>query len=114
MNRWDRFSGGTPAGEQADGPPHKCIPQRRLHEIIKHPEAIHDSAKAFPPDKWAVLAVLPRCYPRSRRFNQTAANPLNTWSGRRDSNPRPQPWQGCALPLSYARIFTEHVKALPL
>ncbi len=21
-----------------------------------------------------------------------------TWSGRRDSNPRPQPWQGCALP----------------
>src|SRR4051794_17458160 len=27
------------------------------------------------------------------------------WSGRRDSNPRPQPWQGCALPLSYAREF---------
>jgi uncharacterized protein DUF3768 len=25
------------------------------------------------------------------------------WSGRRDSNPRPQPWQGCALPLSYTR-----------
>ena len=26
------------------------------------------------------------------------------WSGRRDSNPRLQPWQGCALPLSYARF----------
>ena len=26
-----------------------------------------------------------------------------TRSGRWDSNPRPQPWQGCALPLSYAR-----------
>ena len=26
------------------------------------------------------------------------------WSGRWDSNPRPQPWQGCALPLSYARL----------
>ena len=25
-------------------------------------------------------------------------------SGKRDSNPRPQPWQGCALPLSYSRI----------
>ena len=25
------------------------------------------------------------------------------WSGRRDLNPRLQPWQGCALPLSYAR-----------
>ncbi len=30
------------------------------------------------------------------------------WSGRRDSNPRPQPWQGCALPLSYAREPYEH------
>ena len=29
---------------------------------------------------------------------------LSFWSGRRDSNPRLQPWQGCALPLSYARI----------
>ena len=29
---------------------------------------------------------------------------LVLWSGRRDSNPRPQPWQGCALPLSYTRI----------
>src|SRR5258708_17197105 len=29
------------------------------------------------------------------------------WSGRWDSNPRPQPWQGCALPLSYTRIRNE-------
>src|SRR4051794_8136792 len=29
---------------------------------------------------------------------------LRNWSGRWDSNPRPQPWQGCALPLSYARL----------
>ena len=33
------------------------------------------------------------------------------WSGKRDSNPRLQPWQGCTLPLSYSRsndggIFT--------
>ena len=37
---------------------------------------------------------------------QTSALPLGyaaTWSGKRDSNPRPQPWQGCALPLSYFR-----------
>src|SRR5882672_10377343 len=26
-------------------------------------------------------------------------------SGRRDSNPRRQPWQGCTLPLSYSRGF---------
>ena len=27
------------------------------------------------------------------------------WSGRRDSNPRPSPWQGDALPLSHFRIL---------
>jgi hypothetical protein len=27
------------------------------------------------------------------------------WSGKRDLNPRRQPWQGCTLPLSYSRIF---------
>ena len=26
------------------------------------------------------------------------------WSGKRGSNSRPQPWQGCALPLSYSRV----------
>ena len=26
------------------------------------------------------------------------------WSGRRDSNPRPSPWQGDALPLSHSRV----------
>ncbi len=28
----------------------------------------------------------------------------NKWSGRRDSNPRPSPWQGDALPLSHVRV----------
>ena len=27
-----------------------------------------------------------------------------TKSEKRDLNPRPQPWQGCALPLSYSRL----------
>ncbi len=26
------------------------------------------------------------------------------WSGKRDLNPRPSPWQGDALPLSYSRV----------
>lgn len=30
--------------------------------------------------------------------------PREIWSGRRGSNPRPRPWQGRALPLSYTRI----------
>src|SRR5262249_45787535 len=32
---------------------------------------------------------------------------VKNWSGRRDSNPRPRPWQGRALPLSYTRIREE-------
>jgi hypothetical protein len=39
---------------------------------------------------------------------QTSALPLGyaaTESGRRDSNPRPPPWQGGVLPLNYFRIM---------
>ena len=28
------------------------------------------------------------------------------WSGKRDLNPRPSPWQGDALPLSYSRLIS--------
>ena len=42
------------------------------------------------------------------RVLQTHALPLGyaaveKWSGRRDSNPRPRPWQGRILPLNYFR-----------
>ena len=30
------------------------------------------------------------------------------WSGKRDLNPRPSPWQGDALPLSYFRTILNH------
>ncbi len=42
--------------------------------------------------------------------SQTALNPAQIyrgnaeWSGRRDLNSRPSPWQGDALPLSYSRL----------
>ena len=33
------------------------------------------------------------------------------WSGKRDSNPRPLPWQGNALPAElFPRIFQIHLK----
>ena len=35
---------------------------------------------------------------------QSTSDKVATWSGRRDLNPRPSPWQGDALPLSYSRI----------
>ena len=33
------------------------------------------------------------------------------WSGRRDSNPRPPPWQGGVLPLNYFRIKIVKISA---
>ena len=35
---------------------------------------------------------------RTRAGSPEGARTCVFWSGRRDSNPRPQPWQGCALP----------------
>ena len=51
-------------------------------------------------------AVSNEMRPGSRYFTDF---PKKFWSGRRDSNPRPQPWQGCALPLSYARSAASRV-----
>ena len=34
-----------------------------------------------------------------------ANKPVFYWSGRRDLNPRPSPWQGDALPLSHFRKY---------
>ena len=57
------------------------------------------------------LRLGPACVPGKAERPDTRPGDFNNiliflkkrWSGRRDSNPRPQPWQGCALPLSYAR-----------
>jgi Ala-tRNA(Pro) deacylase len=49
------------------------------------------------------------CLLRSRSLSHRAYKTLKNWSGRWDSNPRPRPWQGRALPLSYARIRPIHI-----
>src|SRR5204863_5157313 len=46
-----------------------------------------------------------------RREGNVRAGQERLWSGRRDSNPRPRPWQGRALPLSYTRIRRIHIMA---
>src|SRR2546426_12685406 len=38
-----------------------------------------------------------------RRPENPECGTVRTWSGKRESNPRLQPWQGCTLPLSYSR-----------
>src|SRR5258705_8980001 len=44
----------------------------------------------------------PWCMRRGRRLEKKT----EYWSGKRDLNPRPSPWQGDALPLSYSRAIT--------
>ncbi len=98
------------------------------------------TAELFPHTKyllWRLLAESNRrrwiCNPLHNRFakqpfiliekNKKAAifcGFKNSWSGKRGSNSRPQPWQGCALPLSYSRsvridyykAFSFHVNTL--
>ena len=48
------------------------------------------------------LTLLPQRLPLGH--SPTVVKSAKSWSGRRDSNPRPRPWQGRALPLSYTRI----------
>ena len=43
-----------------------------------------------------------RCDLNEKRASRLA-DPFLFWSGKRDSNSRPQPWEGCTLPLSYSR-----------
>ena len=40
---------------------------------------------------------------KNPRSSLKASKGENIWRGRRDLNPRLQPWQGCTLPLSYSR-----------
>ncbi len=50
-------------------------------------------------------AASPLCHP-ALSLALRRGDPIpgeKNWSGKRDSNSRPQPWQGCALPLSYSR-----------
>jgi hypothetical protein len=59
------------------------------------------------PEKMSFL----RIYPKDNKNTTPRPEPRYSfvWSGRRDSNSRPSPWQGDALPLSYFRIsLTTH------
>ncbi len=75
------------------------------------------TTELFPLIIWRLRAESNRCRWLCRPLhNHFATQPLQKnkkaaiiaaliffWSGKRGSNSRPQPWQGCALPLSYSR-----------
>jgi hypothetical protein len=99
--------------------PSKGVPRQRRGEriaiwnSIESAQAREQAAKTVSVScqKPTPIRVLFACFPASSRDTPHKEKPRKSsrfsaalnWSGRRDSNPRPQPWQGCALPLSYAR-----------
>src|SRR6266550_6906573 len=46
---------------------------------------------------------------RKLKTGSSSFRPHQDWSGRRDLNSRPSPWQGDALPLSYSRFSTRSI-----
>ena len=61
--------------------------------------------------RWAKLAMYAKSAPKGRFYHPDFLEKI--WSGRRDSNPRPQPWQG-PQPI-YARVsFCTLYHAKPL
>ena len=83
-------------------------PHGRYHPPDFKSGASADSATLAYMEPLIELEAAPR-FELGIKVLQTSALPLGyaaiIWSGKRDSNSRPSPWQGDALPLSYSRIW---------
>ena len=95
------------SGKAQPVPPTGIEPVRCFHRGILSPLRL-----PVPPPRQVYMNVIDCNMEAAPRIElgikvlQTSALPLGyaaIWSGKRGSNPRPQPWQGCALPLSYFR-----------
>jgi hypothetical protein len=88
--------------------------QRRDQIALRHGEAGSDhrgrrreltrNGVHYPPSASPLLPRKINDKAAERRPVTSYSNAEKIWSGRRGSNPRPRPWQGRALPLSYTRI----------
>jgi hypothetical protein len=65
--------------------------------------------------KWRRRADLNRCIGvlQTPALTTWLRRPELQWSGRRDSNSRPPPWQGGILPLNYFRSAACYIKMVP-
>src|SRR3712207_3385463 len=69
----------------------------------RHPYS-RRSIEARPPSRSPPLRAAPVPPPPEKQEAPWFPRGPLIWSGKRDLNPRPSPWQGDALPLSYSRI----------
>ena len=71
--------------------------------LVPCPPGEEDLLPAFAPSAQDLIRCAPA--PSLRVKSPSRTNHRNTkWSGKGDLNPRPSPWQGDALPLSYSRV----------
>src|SRR5712691_5337729 len=102
---WVRFNSGAEGGNRTP----TALTDQRILSPLRLP--VPPPRPTRPLDRPRVLEAASGFEPLNRGFADLRLNHLATppshlshiWSGKRDSNPRPQPWQGCALPLSYSR-----------
>jgi hypothetical protein len=66
------------------------------------PLHVHSATPPLGRRRTAVCGGTPKIKKGKRSLDRLRF-PSRIWSGKRGSNSRPQPWQGCALPLSYSR-----------
>ena len=89
-------------------PYHLAIPQCGEPTGIRTPDARLRRPLLYPTELWAQIVERMMRIELTLPAWKAGVLPLNyiriKWSGRRDSNSRPSPWQGDALPLSHFRI----------
>ena len=127
--RPSRVGAPEPAGRPGATAPFSLGSHQRIGVALCHPRTTGVAAGRAPSDPFCSSSLhgllRPHCSlgvarpgnQEARRFEVASAGATTpprltapgpelisrVWSGRWDSNPRLQPWQGCALPLSYAR-----------
>ena len=92
-----RDSNPRPSPWQGDALPAEPCPHVRLSKLEATP-GFEPGVKALQASALPLghVAILASCLIKSWLIAQPAH--LRQWSGQRDSNPRPSPWQGDALP----------------
>ena len=91
-----RFSGSQPLEGSVTKHPQTSRPLKtQLHVLLN---AL--GYTALQPSVYLTRYCCPICSVLSRILHI-----LHNWFGRRDSNPRPQAYEACKLPLLYSRIF---------
>ena len=88
----ERFFGPRNCPRRVKRPHYLCVRQNCTHRSNQGRTGSHRGTKN---DKAAK---------RRPVIDPVVCHERKIWSGRRGSNPRPRPWQGRALPLSYTRI----------